>query len=112
MSTFEEAGARAPRSHSGVRAVLQSQFLHSAIHSYPTQGEISSVGMTQSLAVFGGEPVRRRPFPAWPVFGREEERALLRVLHSGQWGKLDGDETTRFEKRFADYVGAKHAIAV
>ena len=56
--------------------------------------------------------MRTKPFPAWPIFGEEEENALLRVLHSGKWGRLDGDEVARFERRFADYHQAKHAIAV
>src|SRR5689334_15970356 len=68
--------------------------------------------MGNALALLGGPPVRTAPWPSWPIHGPEEERALLRVLHSGKWGKLDGDETARFEQRFADYVGAKHAVAV
>ena len=68
--------------------------------------------MANALALLGGDPVRTQPFPKWPVYGFAEEQALLRVLHSGKWGKLDGDEVARFEKQFADYVGAKHAIAV
>jgi dTDP-4-amino-4,6-dideoxygalactose transaminase len=64
------------------------------------------------LALLGGRPTRTKPFPAWPVFGNAEERAVLRVLHSGKWGKLDGGEVVRFEKQFAEYVGAKHAIGV
>ncbi len=39
--------------------------------------------MAETLAIQGGTPVRRKPFPAWPVFGIEEEKALLGVLHSG-----------------------------
>src|ERR1700761_4160124 len=65
-----------------------------------------------TLALLGGAPIRSKPWPSWPVYGDEEERALLRVLHSGKWGKLDGPECATFEKRFAEYVGAKHAIAV
>ena len=68
--------------------------------------------MTQKLAIHGGRPVRTRPFPAWPVFGKEEGEALLRTLHSGKWGRLDGEEVTQFERRFADYHQAKHAVAV
>jgi len=67
---------------------------------------------TQPLALLGGEPVRSKPFPAWPIYGEAEERALLRALHSGKWGKLDGSEVSTFEKRFAEYIGVKHAIAV
>jgi dTDP-4-amino-4,6-dideoxygalactose transaminase len=56
--------------------------------------------------------VRMKPFPNWPIFGTDEERALLRVLQSGKWGRLDGDEVANFERRFAAYHQAKHAIAV
>src|SRR5687768_1401985 len=68
--------------------------------------------MTSDLALLGGTPVRKKAFPQWPVYGAAEEQALLRVLHSGKWGKLDGPEVATFEKRFADYCGCKHAIAV
>jgi dTDP-4-amino-4,6-dideoxygalactose transaminase len=68
--------------------------------------------MTQTLAIHGGQPLRTKPFPTWPVFGLEEEQALLRALHSGKWGRLDGDEVARFEQRFAQYHQAKHAVAV
>ncbi|MCX6922307.1 MAG: DegT/DnrJ/EryC1/StrS family aminotransferase [Verrucomicrobia bacterium] len=68
--------------------------------------------MSTILAIEGSTPVRTRPFPTWPVFGKEEEQALLRTLHSGKWGRLDGDEVAQFERRFADYQQAKQAIAV
>ena len=67
---------------------------------------------TSTLALLGGKPVRTRPFPQWPIFGKEEERRLLRVLRSGNWGRLDGDEVAEFESRFATMHGCKHAIAV
>src|SRR5688572_8676736 len=65
-----------------------------------------------ALALLGGTPVRTAPFSAWPVFGDAEERALARTLRSGKWGKLDGGEVAMFERRFAKYCGAKHAVAV
>jgi dTDP-4-amino-4,6-dideoxygalactose transaminase len=68
--------------------------------------------MSSKPAILGGTPVRSTPFPAWPVHGAAEEQALLRVLHSGKWGKLEGPEVATFEKRFAEYHGAKHGIAV
>lgn len=64
------------------------------------------------LALCGGKPVRTRPFPSWPVFGKPEERRLLRALRSGQWGKLNGPEVAEFEKRFAAMHGCKHGIGV
>ena len=65
-----------------------------------------------ALALRGGTPVRTREFPAWPVFGAAEEERLLRVLRSGQWGRLDGAEVTAFEERFAALHGCRHGIAV
>jgi dTDP-4-amino-4,6-dideoxygalactose transaminase len=64
------------------------------------------------LALFGGKPVRARPFTAWPVFGKPEEQRLLRTLRSGKWGRLQGNQVAEFEKRFAEMHGCKHAIAV
>jgi dTDP-4-amino-4,6-dideoxygalactose transaminase len=68
--------------------------------------------MTDKLAIHGGKPVRSRPFPEWPIFGDVEEQYLLRALRSGKWGRLAGDEVARFEKSFADYHQAKHAVGV
>ena len=36
----------------------------------------------------------------------------MAALRSGNWGRLDGDEVARFERRFAEYHQAKHAVAV
>ena len=56
--------------------------------------------------------MRTRPFTGWPVFGPPEEQRLLRVLRSGHWGRLDGEEVSEFERRFAAMHGCDHAIAV
>jgi dTDP-4-amino-4,6-dideoxygalactose transaminase len=43
-------------------------------------------------------------------FGAEEEEAVQQVIHS-RWLSM-GEQTQNFEKEFADFIGAKHAIAV
>ena len=63
------------------------------------------------LAVVGGTPVRTAPWPAWPVFGEPEERALLETLRSGTWGRLDGQRVAEFERRFAAFQGARYGVA-
>ena len=68
--------------------------------------------MPHTLALLGGRPVRTRPFTSWPVFGKKEETRLLRVLRSGRWGRLQGDEVARFEERFARMHGCRHGLAV
>lgn len=64
------------------------------------------------LAVDGGEPVRRKAFPRWPVHDEREERQLMEVLHSGEWGALKGSKTAEFQARFAAYQGARFGICV
>lgn len=64
-----------------------------------------------ALAIHGGTPVRTKPFEGWPVFGREEEEALLAVLRSGTWGSIDGTYVKRLEVEFAELQGARHGIA-
>jgi len=77
--------------------------------------------MKQELAILGGEPVRKKPFPEWPIIGESEINAVVNVLKSGKLstfaassGKLffGGEKIREFEKRFAEYHGIKHAIAV
>jgi dTDP-4-amino-4,6-dideoxygalactose transaminase len=65
-----------------------------------------------SLAIYGGEKTRTRPFPNWPIFGVKEERRLLGALRSGKWGKLHGKEVSEFEGRFAAMHGCKHGIGI
>jgi dTDP-4-amino-4,6-dideoxygalactose transaminase len=68
--------------------------------------------MPRKLALFGGTPVRTKPFTPWPIFGKAEEQRLLRALRSGKWGRLQGPEVAQFENRFAAMHGCKHGIAV
>src|SRR5687767_9498092 len=60
-------------------------------------------------AVLGGTPVRRAPFPSWPVADPREEDALIRVIRSGRWNR--GDHVTGFETAYAALTGAKHCLA-
>ncbi|MGV9557685.1 DegT/DnrJ/EryC1/StrS family aminotransferase [Streptomyces sp. NPDC003522] len=51
-------------------------------------------------------------FPAWPQFDDSEREALERALAQGQWWRMGGGEVTAFEEEFAEYHGARHALAV
>ncbi len=66
----------------------------------------------EKLALSGGEPVKKTPFPAWPQYDENEKRALLEVLESREWWRTPGSRTLQFEKEFAAYHQAKHGIAV
>jgi dTDP-4-amino-4,6-dideoxygalactose transaminase len=62
--------------------------------------------------MFGGTPIRSRPFPSWPIFDESDEQRVLSAVRSGKWGRLDGEEVAQFEKQFAQMHGCKHGIAM
>ena len=65
------------------------------------------------LAIDGGTPVRSEPFPKWPVYDERDEKALLDVLRSGQWGShTEKGKVLEFREKFAAYQDAQHGIAV
>ncbi len=76
--------------------------------------------MGAQLALLGGPPVRSQPFPRHPIIGDEEKRAVLEVLDSGNLSTftavpgeyfLGGRRIKEFERMFADYHGARYAVA-
>jgi dTDP-4-amino-4,6-dideoxygalactose transaminase len=67
--------------------------------------------MTDILALNGGPRVREEPFPEWPVYDEMEELALHEVLHSGRWGRIDGERVAEFEEAFAAYQDARFGVA-
>lgn len=65
------------------------------------------------LAISGGLPLRDvkvNPWPAWPVWDKSEEQALIEVLNSGIWS-YNGPKETEFNKLFAQYTGTKYAVS-
>ena len=60
-------------------------------------------------AIAGGTPVRRTPFPSWPVADEREENALVRLIRSGKWFR--GENVGAFESAYASLTGAKHCLA-
>ena len=50
-------------------------------------------------------------FPEWPQWDEHERKNLMRALQNRNWGTL-GPMAMEFARRFAEYVGAAHAIPV
>ena len=66
-----------------------------------------------NLAINGGLPLRDakvNPWPAWPVWDKSEEQALIEVLNSGVWS-YNGPKETEFNKLFAQFTGTKYAVS-
>ena len=64
-----------------------------------------------TLARDGGAPVFTGEFPRWPQWGERERQNLMETLDACEWGTL-GKRVLGFADRFAEYIGAKHAIAI
>jgi dTDP-4-amino-4,6-dideoxygalactose transaminase len=66
------------------------------------------------LAILGGSPVRRRPFPQWPQYLPSDAQRLQSVLESRHWGgyPLPGRWAGEFAARFAQLHGAEYGLCL
>ncbi|MFQ5533272.1 MAG: DegT/DnrJ/EryC1/StrS family aminotransferase [Sphingomonadales bacterium] len=77
--------------------------------------------MADKLAISGGTPVRRRPFPPRQTIGDEEKKAVLEVMDSGNLSAffgspgpefMGGEKIRAFESAWARKFGYRHAVTV
>jgi len=75
----------------------------------------------EKLALLGGEPIRKEPFPPYPIIGEEEINAVNEVLREGHLSMfaasrgpefLGGRKISEFEEKFAQYHHVNYAITV
>jgi len=73
------------------------------------------------LAIHGGSPIRKKPFPAYITIGKEEKKAVCDVMDTGVLSKYlgawhpqfnGGDQVNLFEREWAEFLNVKHAIVV
>jgi hypothetical protein len=66
------------------------------------------------LAILGGKPVRSRPFSPWPRPSEGDQRRLLEVLESCNWGgyPFPNKLVDEFAQKFAGYHGAQYGCCV
>ena len=74
-----------------------------------------------SLALLGGSPIRKHPFPRYNPIGEEEKRAVLEVMEScvlseylGTWSPefYGGPRVQKVEREWEAYFGIRHAVSV
>lgn len=63
-------------------------------------------------AILGGAKAYQGGFSHWPIHGKTEENALVAVLNSNKWGRLNGAVTANFETEYAKLLGAGHSLGV
>ncbi len=61
-------------------------------------------------AILGGQALRTKPFPGWPVWDKAAEEDVLTVLRSGNWFRGQGNTVTEFEAAYAKLLGAKRCV--
>ena len=66
--------------------------------------------MAEKLAIDGGTPVRKEPFPRWPIYEEQEIQLIAEILRSGNTHFRRSWVSAEFEKRFAQWNGSKYAI--
>lgn len=67
--------------------------------------------MSENLAILGGEPVRKKPWPIWPRADKNTEKLLRDVLYSGRWtisGCYNGKKP--YERQFAEAFAEFHNV--
>lgn len=74
----------------------------------------------EKLALFGGEKIREKSFPKYPIITSDEKNAVLEVLESGNLSTfvaspgdnfLGGKKIREFEEKFASHMGTRFAVA-
>jgi perosamine synthetase len=78
-------------------------------------------GSTKQLALLGGDPVRKSPFPKYKSLGDEEKKAVMEVMDDGILSDFiaspgeyfnGGKRVRRLEEAWAEKFGVKHAISM
>ena len=64
-----------------------------------------------ALALDGGPKAVQTPLKPWPWFDARTVKAAADVLRSGKVNYWTGPKGMEFEKRFAQWMGAKYAIS-
>ncbi len=54
--------------------------------------------MSQILAIEGGEPINKKPFPTWPSFSEKTKQEALKPLENGLVNYWTGNKGIEFEK--------------
>lgn len=65
----------------------------------------------EKLAIDGGEPYRKEPFPPRTPFGEEEIELVTETIRSQNLFGLQGAKVTEFQRRFAEFYSVRHAVA-
>ena len=67
--------------------------------------------MNSDLAIFGGDPIRSKPFPAWPRITDDIKNSIINTVDNDELG-IGSSTIDIFNDRFADMQDAKFSLAI
>ena len=67
--------------------------------------------MNSDLAIFGGSPIRSKPFPVWPRVTAEIKNSLIETIDNDEWG-IGSSTIDLFNDRFSEMQDAKFSLAI
>ena len=67
--------------------------------------------MISDLAIFGGNPIRTKPFPVWPKVTSEIKDSIVDTIKNEEWG-VGSTTIDIFNNKFADMQDAKFSLAI
>ena len=63
------------------------------------------------LAINGADPIRTKPYPAWPQLDPADIEAIESIYNSRRWG-VGGAKVPEFAEKFAEFQGANYGVCV
>ena len=67
--------------------------------------------MNSDLAIFGGNPIRSKPFPVWPRVTTDIKNSLIETIDNDEWG-VGSSTIDLFNDRFSEMQDAKFSVAI
>jgi dTDP-4-amino-4,6-dideoxygalactose transaminase len=64
----------------------------------------------EKLALFGGNPVRTKPFPNWPPSTDKIKKNLINTIMNDAWG-VGSNIIKEFEEKYAEFHDAKYCLS-
>ncbi len=64
------------------------------------------------LAIYGGEKLKKTPFPQWPMYSERELTLVEEVIRSRKWWRIAGSKADELDREFARLHQADWALSV
>lgn len=67
--------------------------------------------ISDKLALFGGNPVRKSSWHSWPIWDKDVEDQIAGMYQSGKWYRNTGKFCEEFEEKYAALIGSEYCLA-